>query len=180
MDCTDNYRLRDLINDAAVLLGKPVVFGAVYQFEGQESVFDAKRGPCFRCQYPSPPPAGLVPTCASSGVISPLPGIIGSIQAKADFGEKVKRSSKLVIVDFYSESCIPCKRMSPVLSELEEQYHGAVFVAKVNAAYEKELVDEYAVRSAPTLVFFKNGDVAERILGAIKKDELEQLIEPNL
>lgn len=100
MDCTDNYRLRDLINDAAVLLGKPVVFGAVYQFEGQVSVFDAQRGPCFRCQYPSPPPAGLVPTCASSGVISPLPVIIGSIQAKDDFGEKVKRSSKLVIVDF--------------------------------------------------------------------------------
>lgn len=69
--------------------------------------------------------------------------------------------------------------MSPVLSELEEQYHGAVFVAKVNAAYEKELVDEYAVRSAPTLIFFKNGDVAEIISGAIKKDELEQLIESN-
>ena len=81
VDCLDNYRSRYLINDACALAWKPVVFGAVYQFEGQVSVFDAKNGACFRCQYPSPPPAGLVPTCASGGVISPLPGIIGSIQA---------------------------------------------------------------------------------------------------
>lgn len=81
VDCSDNYRSRYLINDACALAWKPVVFGAVYQFEGQVSVFDAKNGACFRCQYQSPPPAGLVPTCASGGVISPLPGIIGSVQA---------------------------------------------------------------------------------------------------
>ncbi|MBR1693641.1 MAG: molybdopterin-synthase adenylyltransferase MoeB [Lachnospiraceae bacterium] len=80
-DATDNYKSRYLINDACVLLGKPLVFGAMYQFEGQVSVFDARRGPCFRCQFPSPPPKGLVPTCAESGVIGTLPGIIGSIQA---------------------------------------------------------------------------------------------------
>lgn len=80
-DATDNYKSRYLINDACVLLGKPLVFGAMYQFEGQVAVYDAERGPCFRCQFPSPPPAGLVPTCAESGVISTLPGIIGSIQA---------------------------------------------------------------------------------------------------
>lgn len=81
VDCTDNYPSRYVLNDACVLLGKPVVFGAMYQFEGQVSVFDAKQGPCFRCQFPSPPPTGLVPSCAQGGVISPLPGIIGSIQA---------------------------------------------------------------------------------------------------
>lgn len=81
VDATDNYTARYLINDVCVLLGKPVVFGAMYQFEGYVTVYDAKKGPCFRCQFPSPPPNGLVPTCAQGGVISSLPGIIGSIQA---------------------------------------------------------------------------------------------------
>jgi len=80
-DATDNYQSRYLLNDACVLLGKPLVFGAMYQFEGQVAVFDAGHGSCFRCQFPAPPPAGLVPTCAESGVIGTLPGIIGSIQA---------------------------------------------------------------------------------------------------
>ena len=80
-DATDNYKARYLINDACVLLKKPDVFGAVYQFEGQVAVFDAEHGPCYRCAFPSPPPSGLVPTCAEGGVISSLPGIIGSIQA---------------------------------------------------------------------------------------------------
>ena len=97
-----------------------------------------------------------------------------------EFDEKVIGSSKLVIVDFYSDSCVPCKRMSPVLSAIEEQYHGAVYVAKVNIAYEKELVEEYAIRSTPTFIFFKNGDIVERFSGARKKDELEQIIESNL
>lgn len=81
VDATDNYAARYLINDVCVLLGKPVVFGAMYQFEGYVTVYDARKGPCFRCQFPSPPPAGLVPTCAQGGVISALPGIIGSVQA---------------------------------------------------------------------------------------------------
>lgn len=81
VDATDNYPARYLINDACVLLGKPVVFGAMYQFEGYVTVYDAGKGPCFRCQFPSPPPTGLVPTCAQGGVISALPGIIGSVQA---------------------------------------------------------------------------------------------------
>lgn len=80
-DCTDNYPSRYLLSDACVLSGKPLVFGAIYQFEGQVSIFDARRGPCFRCQFPAPPPSGIVPTCASGGIISPLAGIIGSIQA---------------------------------------------------------------------------------------------------
>ena len=80
-DATDNYKARYLINDACVLLGKPDVFAAIYQFEGQVSVFDSKQGSCYRCAFPSPPPSGLVPTCAEGGVISSLPGIIGSIQA---------------------------------------------------------------------------------------------------
>lgn len=80
-DATDNYKARYLINDACVLLGKPDVFGAMYQFEGQTSVYYAKEGPCYRCLYQSPPPAGLVPSCAEGGVVGVLPGIIGTIQA---------------------------------------------------------------------------------------------------
>jgi len=80
-DATDNYKSRYLINDACALLGKPDVFGAMYQFEGQVSVFYAKEGPCYRCVYPAPPPPGLVPTCAQGGVMGILPGVIGTIQA---------------------------------------------------------------------------------------------------
>lgn len=80
-DATDNYKARYLINDACVMLGKPDVFGAMYQFEGQVGIYDATQGPCLRCQFPAPPPNGLVPTCAEGGVISALPGIIGSMQA---------------------------------------------------------------------------------------------------
>lgn len=80
-DATDNYKARYLVNDACVLLGKPDVFGAMYQFEGQTSVYYAKEGPCYRCMYPAPPPPGLVPSCAEGGVVGVLPGIIGTIQA---------------------------------------------------------------------------------------------------
>jgi adenylyltransferase/sulfurtransferase len=80
-DGTDNYQTRYLVNDACVLLGKPNVYGSIYQFEGQASVFYAKEGPCYRCLYPAPPPPGLVPSCAEGGVMGVLPGIIGTIQA---------------------------------------------------------------------------------------------------
>ncbi|MBR1592959.1 MAG: molybdopterin-synthase adenylyltransferase MoeB [Ruminococcus sp.] len=80
-DASDNYPTRYLVNDACVLLGKPDVFGAMYQFEGQTSVYYAKRGACYRCMYPAPPPAGLVPSCAMGGVVGVLPGIIGTLQA---------------------------------------------------------------------------------------------------
>jgi adenylyltransferase/sulfurtransferase len=81
VDATDNYKARYLINDSCALQGIPVVFGAMYQYEGRVTVYDAKNGPCLRCQFPAPPPPGLVPTCAQSGVISPLPGVVGSWQA---------------------------------------------------------------------------------------------------
>jgi adenylyltransferase/sulfurtransferase len=80
-DGTDNYQTRYLVNDACVLLGKPNVYGSIFQFEGQASVFYAKEGPCYRCLYPSPPPPGLVPSCSEGGVLGVLPGIVGTIQA---------------------------------------------------------------------------------------------------
>jgi adenylyltransferase/sulfurtransferase len=80
-DGTDNYPTRYLVNDACILLGKPNVYGSIFRFEGQASVFGAKDGPCYRCLYPEPPPPGLVPSCAEGGVLGVLPGIIGTIQA---------------------------------------------------------------------------------------------------
>ncbi|HLG18385.1 MAG TPA: molybdopterin-synthase adenylyltransferase MoeB [Bdellovibrionota bacterium] len=81
VDGTDNYPTRYLVNDACVLLKKPNVYGSIFRFEGQASVFDATRGPCYRCLYAVPPPPGLVPSCAEGGVLGILPGVIGTIQA---------------------------------------------------------------------------------------------------
>ncbi len=81
LDGTDNFSTRYLVNDACVLLGKPNVYGAIFRFEGQASLFATRGGPCYRCLYPEPPPPGLVPTCAEGGVLGVLPGIIGTIQA---------------------------------------------------------------------------------------------------
>jgi adenylyltransferase/sulfurtransferase len=81
VDGTDNFPTRYLVNDACVLLGKPNVYGSIFRFEGQASVFWAERGPCYRCLYPEPPPPGLVPSCAEGGVLGVLPGVIGVIQA---------------------------------------------------------------------------------------------------
>ena len=81
VDGTDNFPTRYLVNDACVIAGKPNVYGSIFRFEGQLSVFDARRGPCYRCLFPEPPPPGAVPSCAEGGVLGVLPGIIGSMQA---------------------------------------------------------------------------------------------------
>jgi molybdopterin/thiamine biosynthesis adenylyltransferase/rhodanese-related sulfurtransferase len=81
VDGTDNFPTRYLVNDACILLGKPNVYGSIFRFEGQATVFGAPGGPCYRCLYPEPPPPGLVPSCAEGGVLGVLPGIVGSIQA---------------------------------------------------------------------------------------------------
>ena len=81
IDGTDNFPTRYLTNDVCVLLGKPNVYGSIFRFEGQASVFWAEKGPCYRCLYPEPPPPGLVPSCAEGGVLGVLPGIVGCIQA---------------------------------------------------------------------------------------------------
>lgn len=81
IDGTDNFPTRYLVNDACVKLGKPNVYGSIFRFEGQLSVFYAKEGPCYRCMFPTPPPPGLVPSCAEGGVLGILPGTIGTMQA---------------------------------------------------------------------------------------------------
>jgi adenylyltransferase/sulfurtransferase len=81
IDGTDNFPTRYLVNDASVLLKKPNIYGSIFRFEGQASVFWAEKGPCYRCLYAEPPPPGLVPSCAEGGVLGVLPGIVGSVQA---------------------------------------------------------------------------------------------------
>lgn len=81
VDGTDNFPTRYLVNDACILLGKPNVYGSIFRFEGQVTVFGTPGAPCYRCLYPEPPPPGLVPSCAEGGVLGVLPGIVGSIQA---------------------------------------------------------------------------------------------------
>ena len=81
IDGTDNFPTRYLVNDACVKLGKPNVYGSIFRFEGQVSVFYAEEGPCYRCMFPTPPPPGLVPNCAEGGVLGILPGTIGTLQA---------------------------------------------------------------------------------------------------
>jgi molybdopterin/thiamine biosynthesis adenylyltransferase/rhodanese-related sulfurtransferase len=81
IDGTDNFPTRYLVNDVCVLTGKANVYGSIFRFDGQVSVFDARRGPCYRCLFPEPPPPGLVPSCAEGGVLGVLPGTIGTLQA---------------------------------------------------------------------------------------------------
>ena len=81
VDGTDNFATRYLVNDACVLLGKPNVYGSIFRFEGQSTVFCTEQGPCYRCLYPEPPPPGLVPSCAEGGVLGILPGLVGLVQA---------------------------------------------------------------------------------------------------
>jgi len=102
-DGTDNFPTRYLVNDACVLTGKPNVYGSIFRFEGQASVFATEGGPCYRCLYPEPPPPGLVPSCAEGGVLGILPGLVGVIQAtetiKLILGQGDPLIGRLLLVD---------------------------------------------------------------------------------
>jgi sulfur-carrier protein adenylyltransferase/sulfurtransferase len=102
-DGTDNFPTRYLVNDACVLSGKPNVYGSIFRFEGQASVFATEEGPCYRCLYPEPPPPGLVPSCAEGGVLGVLPGLVGVIQAteviKLILGKGEPLIGRLLLVD---------------------------------------------------------------------------------
>ena len=102
-DGTDNFPTRYLVNDACVLTGKPNVYGSIFRFEGQASVFATEHGPCYRCLYPEPPPPGLVPSCAEGGVLGILPGLVGVMQAteviKLILGKGEPLIGRLLLVD---------------------------------------------------------------------------------
>ncbi len=134
IDCTDNYKSRYLINDACVLSGIPLVFASIYQYEGQVGILGYEGGPCLRCLYPEPPEPGLVPTCAEGGTISPLAGIVGSIQAnealKLIIGCGEHLSGKLLSIDTFGirstvlsvkkDSKCPLCGASPSITEVSD------------------------------------------------------------
>ncbi len=94
-----------------------------------------------------------------------------------NFENEVLKSEKPVLADFYSDSCIPCKMLSPVLSQVESEYQDRIKVAKINVNFNSELTEKYGVQAAPTLVFFKNGEEIERLRGAVRKDRISGILE---
>lgn len=137
VDCTDNFSTRYLINDLCVLTGRPDVYGAIFRFEGQVSVFDARRGPCYRCIFPEAPPPELSPSCSEAGVLGVIPGVIGSLQAteviKVALGIGSPLYGKLILYDGLDESfqtlklakqpeCLVCGQ-HPQITRLEESGH---------------------------------------------------------
>lgn len=170
-DASDNYPCRYLVNDACVLLGKPDVFGAMYQFEGQATVYYAKEGPCYRCMYPAPPPAGLVPSCATGGVVGVLPGIIGTIQAneviKLIVGGGEPLIGRLLTLDawkmkfrelhIHKDPNCPICGNAPVISRLEE-YDYADF-----CGIKKQQEEEIPVEGIEAKELKRRLDLGERI-----------------
>jgi adenylyltransferase/sulfurtransferase len=155
VDGTDNFPTRYLINDACVLLGKPTVYGSIFRFEGQVSVFDDTRGPCYRCLYPAPPPPHLVPSCAEAGVLGVLPGIVGSIQANeaikllAGIGEPL--IGRLLLFDAlalsFREVRLRKQEHAPITQLID--YEGFCNPMDINV---KDLAARIASGDAPTLI----------------------------
>jgi adenylyltransferase/sulfurtransferase len=159
VDGTDNFPTRYLVNDACVLLGKPNVYGSIFRFEGQASVFYAEEGPCYRCLYPEPPPPGLVPSCAEGGVLGILPGAIGTIQAtetvKLILGIGEPLIGRLLLYDALSmrfremklrkdPSCPICGE-NPTVTELID-YQEFCGIPQANAQAATEEVPEITVQ----------------------------------
>ena len=100
-----------------------------------------------------------------------------ALRANAEnFGELVLKSELPVLVDFYSDSCIPCKQLSPILGGIEDDYEDRVKVVKVNVNYDYELTSEYQVMASPTIIIFKDGKEVQRVRGLVKRPELEELV----
>jgi adenylyltransferase/sulfurtransferase len=167
VDGTDNFATRYLVNDACVLLGKPYVWGSIYRFDGQASVFWAEHGPCYRCLYPEPPPPGMVPSCAEGGVLGVLCATIGSLQVNeaikliTGIGEPL--SGRLMIYDALEMTfravkvrkdpeCPVCGK-NPTITELidyeefcgvvSEDAQQAVAGATITAAQLKDMLDSH-------------------------------------
>lgn len=100
--------------------------------------------------------------------------------SKDNFEKEVLRADKTVLADFYSDSCVPCKRLSPVLFALEEEYAEKLKIVKININFDSELAEKYEVQAVPTLVLFKNGEEVSRLRGAVKQAEIKEVIEKSV
>jgi adenylyltransferase/sulfurtransferase len=171
VDGTDNFPTRYLTNDACVLLGKPNVYGSIFRFEGQASVFFAEEGPCYRCLFPEPPPPGLVPSCAEGGVLGVLPGTIGAIQAtetiKLILGIGESLIGRLLIYDALSMSfdevrlrkdpnCPVCGE-NPTLTELIDYEQFCGVPAHDNSLYTSGM-DQSIMAEIPHITPFELED----------------------
>ena len=165
VDGTDNFQTRYLVNDASVLTGKPNVYGSIFRFEGQASVFWAEKGACYRCLYPEPPPPGLVPSCAEGGVLGVLPGIVGTIQAneviKVILGAEGILLNRLLLFDAWKMK----------FRELKLRKNPDCPICGTNPTI-KELIDyeEFCGLNLP---------VEEKVLEEITATELSELINNN-
>ncbi len=199
IDGTDNFATRYLVNDACVLLGKSNVYGSIFRFEGQASIFNFEDGPCYRCLYPEPPPAGLVPSCAEGGVLGVLPGIIGCIQATeaikiiTGIGEPLK--GRFLLYDALSmeftemrirknNNCVVCGK-NPTVTELidYQEFCGAlpkVVSEEINEISVQELKAQLESPDKPKLLDVREAYELEiaKIDGAIHipQNEVEQRI----
>lgn len=161
VDGTDNFPTRYLVNDACVLLDKPNVYGSIFRFEGQATVFNYEGGPNYRDLYPEPPPPGMVPSCAEGGVLGILPGIIGVIQAtetvKIVLGKGTTLSGRLVLYDAlnmkFRELKLRPNPIRPVIEKLidYEQFCG-IPQAKAAEAEQQSMVDEISVTELKQLI----------------------------
>jgi len=165
VDGTDNFQTRYLVNDASVLTGKPNVYGSIFRFEGQASVFWSEKGACYRCLYPEPPPPGLVPSCAEGGVLGVLPGIVGTIQAneviKVILGAEGILLNRLLLFDAWKMK----------FRELKLRKNPDCPICGTNPTI-KELIDyeEFCGLNLP---------VEEKVLEEITATELSELINNN-
>lgn len=167
IDGSDNFPTRYLVNDATVFLGKPNVYGSIYRFEGQASVFWPPEGPCYRCLYPEPPPPAMVPSCEEGGVLGVVPGIVGSIQAteaiKILLGKGRTLAGRLLLFDALgmqfrelkvkrNPECVVCGE-SPSVRELID-YEGFCGLRKesADALTPRELSERLAAADPPLLI----------------------------
>jgi adenylyltransferase/sulfurtransferase len=169
-DGTDNFPTRYLTNDVCVLLDKPNVYASIYRFEGQASVFHAKKGPCYRCLYPEPPPPGMVPSCAEGGVLGILPGIMGTIQAteviKLILGRGKPIIGRLLLFDALNmimkevqavkdPECPICGK-NPTIHELVDYEHFCGTPMGNEQAHIEELDEEWVI--SPTELYAQMND----------------------
>ena len=179
LDCTDRFSTRYLVNDACVLEGKPNAYGSIFRFDGQVSVFGSAGGPCYRCLYPEPPPAGSVPTCAEGGVLGVLAGIVGAFQAnealKILLGIGETLAGRLLLVDALSArtrdvrfdrdpNCAVCGERPTIRDALEMAHGGAEAVPSGVDEIDADELD--AILGEATLLDVR--EPHEAVLGTIE------------
>ncbi|MHA2171012.1 MAG: molybdopterin-synthase adenylyltransferase MoeB [Candidatus Kariarchaeaceae archaeon] len=183
-DGTDNFPTRYLVNDACVLLGKPNVYGSIFRFDGQASVFYAKEGPCYRCLYSEPPPPGLVPSCAEGGVLGILPGMIGTIQAteiiKLIIGQGIPLIGRLLLLDALdmefkelklrkNPDCVICGE-NPTVTELIDYLE---FCGQISLGDDGPILTSDNVITVKELDHLRNAGVPHKLIDVREPHELD-------